>query len=194
MRFFLFSFSVFYIQEWVCYRIRWDQIFRLSYKVISVPFLALSATATGIGILAQVSPAFLRIISKKIVGKFIGIGKVAYPRGRTPEVSEIKTAEFLAEKQSASIYIVGGNGRKGADFFLNGRRWESKSLTAGTDTAVSNRLRDGVKQSTRIIIDGRDTGLTREIFISGLNRANRNGAYPDQVKVILRDGTIFDWP
>jgi hypothetical protein len=55
-------------------------------------------------------------------------------------------------------------------------------------------VRDGVRQSSRIIIDGRDTGLTRDIFIRGLNRANRNGAYPDQVRVILRDNTIFDWP
>ncbi len=153
-----------------------------------------TVAASGWGIIASLSPGILKPLSKTIKSKFIGRGKVAYNKRKLPGPEELEAAEFLAAKEGARIYIRGGGGAEGADFFVNGVKWELKTLRVSTDTAVSNRIRKGVNQSSRIIIDGRQAGLSAEIFYEGLARAQRNNAYPSQIKVILKDGSILDWP
>jgi len=153
--------------------------------------------ASGWAVIASLAPGALKVLSKKIVSKFIGDGKVAYPSfRRRPDRKEIDAAEFLAEREGARIYIRGGGSEKGADFFLNGRRWELKSLEAPTNSAVAGGIRRAIRQnqSKSVVIDGRKAGLTREVALSGVARAERNGHVATQLKILLGDGSILNLP
>ena len=49
-------------------------------------------------------------------------------------------------------------------------------------------------QGTRFIIDGRKAGLTIGDFRKGIDNAIRDRKIPTQVKGILGDGSIVEWP
>lgn len=143
------------------------------------------------------APASLRFVSKSFKTKFIGQGKVSFLKSKQPEVKEIEAAKYLASKTGAKIYIRGGKNEKGPDFFFDGKLWELKTLMSGPSNAVANNmkksLRDG-NQGTRFIIDGRDAGLTEANFRSGISNAIRDNKIPSQVKGILGNGDIIEWP
>ncbi len=154
------------------------------------------ASAAGFGIIASLAPSSLKFISKSFISKFIGKGKVSYLKNKKPLDKEISAAEFLAANHGARIFIRGGKSAKGADFFLDGKLWELKTLDAATNNAVFNSIRTALKkgQSKRVIIDGREVGLTRNTLLDGIARAQRNGRNPNQVRAILKDGSLFEWP
>ncbi len=161
------------------------------------------AKAAGFGVIASLSPGILKFVGRKISSTFIGKGKVAFKTGRKfkPKQKEIDAAEYLAEKQGARIYIRGGNSAQGADFFLNGKRWELKTLDSkngkiATSSAVAGSIRKAInrKQSKLIIIDGLKAKLSIETLKDGIARAHRNGKYPTRIKAILGNGEIYEWP
>lgn len=53
---------------------------------------------------------------------------------------------------------------------------------------------DALKQSKRVIIDGRAVGLTAEEARRGIGRAAGVDKIPDDLVVILGDGSILPWP
>jgi RHS repeat-associated protein len=155
----------------------------------------ISPTAAGWGIIASLSPGILKPLAKKLKSKFFGNGKVAYLKDRKPLPKEIDAAEFLAEKQGAKIFIRGGKGTQGADFFLDGVRWELKTLDSPSARAVRNGIYKSIKrnQSKLVVIDGR-VGLDWKTFQKGLANAQRDGAHPARVKVIMPGNIVRDWP
>ena len=121
-------------------------------------------------------------------------------KDKKPRIKEIEAAEFLASKKGARIYIRGGKSGEGADFFYNGKKWELKTLNSPSQRAVRNAIhkavigRNGTPQSNLVIIDGRKSGLDWKTLKKGLANAQRDGAYPAKLKVILGDNSIREWP
>jgi hypothetical protein len=155
-------------------------------------------SANGWGILASLAPAAIGQLAKKaftITSKMGSRGKVAYPKSKPPLPKEIEAAELIAEKQGVGIYIRGGSSTKGADFFIGGTKWELKTPDKPTSNAVKTSIRDGKKQASKVVIDGRAGGLTAEEAQSGLARAaGSGGTMPDKIMIILNDGKVLLWP
>ena len=64
-------------------------------------------------------------------------------------------------------------------------RLQRQSCAGGTGT---------VRIWSRCTQDGRVAGLSKETAMEGIARAIRDGRQPSLVKVILKDGSIFDCP
>ncbi|WP_159675649.1 hypothetical protein, partial [Andreprevotia sp. IGB-42] len=121
-----------------------------------------------------------------------------YSKKFKPSSQEIDAAEFLAAHRGAKIFIR-GTGVQGADFLMDGVKWEVKTLVSGTNNAVANNIKKSMKsgnQGSRFIIDGRrcNPPLTLAEAESGIARARRGGAEPTEVMFILGDNSIVMWP
>ncbi len=157
------------------------------------------ASAVGIGILASLLPRATKFLGRSIESRFIGAGKVAILRKFKPLPKETAAAEHLAEKIGAKIYIRGGKSREGADFFMNGQRWELKVLDVastnparGVDSGIKAAI--GRNQSTRVIVDGRAAGMNSKHFDDGIRNAIRDRKVPSEVIGIDKNGAILYWP
>ena len=156
-------------------------------------------TAIGVGITALVDLGGVKRV--KILSKKTTATKIATTSGRVTVLNkaaekEIDAAVFLAERTGARIAIRGTN-VKGADFVMNGKLWELKTLNSGTANAVANRIKQSMKkgnQGNRFIIDGRSVGLNEKMLRDGINNAIRDRKIPGRVKGLLGDGSVFDWP
>jgi hypothetical protein len=159
---------------------------------------SVSSSDLGWSIILSTSGAPLKGLFRGLAENKFGSAFVRYCTGNKtkPAVKEIDAANFLAEKFGHRIFIR-GSGVEGADFLMDGVKWELKTLESASDNAVANNIKKSMKagnQGKRFIIDGRKVGLTEENAIEGIKRAIRNGYEPSNVKVILGNERIINWP
>ena len=162
-----------------------------------------SASSIGWGVIASMAPfAIAKTFSSsvKLVSNMGSRGKVAYATGKIPKPHEIATASYVSEKLGVGIYIRGGASTAGADAFISGLRWELKQVSS-TPTSIKNALSGSVSQfekfhsgtPIRVVLDGRQSGLTQDIFEKGVwkvESTQRNRIH--EVMVILGDGKIIN--
>jgi RHS repeat-associated protein len=156
-----------------------------------------NSSSNGWAALASLAPFAIGQIAKKSI-KIVSIigskGKVAYSAKKIPLDKEIEAAGFLSERLGVGIYIRGGASTQGADFFISGVKWELKTLESATNESVKNNIKKALKQSSRVVIDGRTVGLTEVDALRGVARAFGVGNVPDELMIILKDGKILTWP
>ncbi len=107
---------------------------------------------------------------------------------------EIAFAEELADK--GFDVVVKGKHAKGADLLINGVEFELKTLESATINAVRQNLRKGLKQSSRVIIDGRQAGLSYGSAIRALRQhqaAGRLGA-AQEIRILTQSGEVVWTP
>ncbi len=112
-----------------------------------------------------------------------------------PLDEEIAAAEFLAERTSAKIYIRGAN-QKGADFLMNGRKYELYSPKKKTGKyGVSREIRDkvGRQGDGRIVVDARNSKLEDFELFFAIEHAIAQGANIVEVVIINKTGRILYW-
>lgn len=151
---------------------------------------SMSASSMGWGIVASLAPGGAKLLLRGLIEERTVKGFIRYSKNN-PRTKEIDAARFLSNKNGSRIYIR-GNGLEGADFLMDGVKWELKTLDAPTNNAVFNNIKKSIKrrQSDKIIVDGRSAGLTYEEGMEGIRRAARNGYTPSRVILILKDGSI----
>jgi RHS repeat-associated protein len=125
----------------------------------------------------------------KRVAKPVEILGECYPK-------EIKIAEEYREL--GYDVVLRGKGAAGADMLIDGVQYEIKTLEASTVTAVSNNIRKGLKQTVdgRVIIDGRNVGLTPRQAWQGINHRLRHGdtlSRATEIRVLTTRGEVV-WP
>ncbi len=127
---------------------------------------------------SRVTVAPSSLVARK--GTVTVLGK-AFPK-------EVAYAEELAAK--GNDVVVRGKAAAGADFIINGVRWEYKQLEAATINAVRQNIRDALKQASRVIIDGRKAGLTHADAIRAVAAQANAGRMSTaiEVRVLTRTG------
>lgn len=122
-------------------------------------------------------------------GKFIGNVNELKPAERRVAndlIAEGKTVERIPESTK--------HGEKTPDFKVDGVLTELKSLQNPNVNTGVGRIKDGFKQlAEKVIIDGREAGLTKEQAQQILERAK--GTYPDQqipgeVEIWINNGKV----
>ena len=87
-----------------------------------------------------------------------------------PSQEELSAAEILCEHFGCDIEIIPKGLLKSADFYIDGVFWELKSPTGDGKRNIQHQFSRGLKQSQRIIIDGRKSKIPTERLLRELNR------------------------
>jgi hypothetical protein len=109
---------------------------------------------------------------------------------------EVDAAVQIAGYKGKSIFVRGKTA-EGADFIMDNVLWELKTLNSASANAVRNNIKKAIKkgQSRRIVIDGREVGLSIDDFNKGLSDAIRQGWRPAEVLILLPGkGNFRSWP
>ncbi len=81
---------------------------------------------------------------------------------------------------------------KSADVLMDGQPWEFKTVNgAGPDT-VTQLLRQGRKQSPRIVVDLRKNSLSESEALKQVDRAQERYGGLERVWVLTREGRIIE--
>jgi len=158
-----------------------------------------SAFSAGAALISsRVAFSYLRFL-RNIVHVETGAGWVryarSYPEDQVTPKKALDTALHIAQRLGLKLHLR-EFGIRGADAIvvsgIRGVSWEIKNLSAGTNSAVSDAIKDSFakEQSSRIIIDGSKVGLTRDTLYEGIFRARRDGRVPSEVIGVLEDGEI----
>lgn len=95
---------------------------------------------------------------------------------------ERRIAEMLAQEGRTVTALPEGSTRA-ADAAVDGVAHEFKTLLPGATSArVPNCLNRAKGQASRVVIDARGSGLTRDEAVRGVARAV--GAYPDRFRLV----------
>ncbi|WP_156184903.1 CdiA C-terminal domain-containing protein [Allosalinactinospora lopnorensis] len=111
---------------------------------------------------------------------------------------ECDIAQFLKDNgiEVKSVDVADINGVKSPDSIIveTNSTVEFKTVETSSKNAVSQNIRNGSKQSSRIVIDLRKGGTTQETAISELQSSlYRYGGDLEEV-VLIGDGYVVAWP
>jgi hypothetical protein len=107
--------------------------------------------------------------------------------------TELSYADELAGR--GYDVTVRGTAAQGGDLIVNGVQWELKTLNSGSQGAVINNVQKGLKQSNRVIIDGRAAGLSHGDALRALERLKGSGSLDGAAEVIIETRSLrIGWP
>ena len=85
----------------------------------------------------------------------------------SPQKDEIEIAWIVAKKYNQTVKFlnpVNDYKRKTADIVMNGQLWEMKTPTGNSKNTIERQVKRATKQSHNIIIDGRRSSITDDLF------------------------------
>jgi len=126
------------------------------------------------------------------------VGKITIPTSGSyePLPHEVDTAQRLAAAGHDVRFLVPSNqpGVKNPDILLGRARWEMKAPTGSGTHTISNQLKRGGKQSTRLILDTTRTPLSDAAIIAEVERRLSRSAHLKRVWIITKTGEIVQLP
>lgn len=151
----------------------------------------------GWGIILSLSPPGVKLLSRSIIELKVGSGLVRFAKKFPPTENEKKATFFLAERTSARIFIRGEN-VKGADFIMNGVRYEHYSPLRGSSVYVVSRgIRDKVSRQGdgRMVLDLKSNGskLREGDVYRAIQHSISEGAKISEIVIIHPTGKITYW-
>jgi RHS repeat-associated protein len=106
-------------------------------------------------------------------------------------VEEQSIADALSEEGQEVVPLAVVEGQKNPDALVDGVKTEFKTITTAGPNTLKNRIEDGLKQASNVVVDVRGTSISKAQALQQIQRVEGNvGSLQGRITVLTNEGTL----